>query len=98
MQKAQRPKPREPKATVDGNASGDGPGLGRKRKRTPEWEREYHQIWKTVNELGAEQFTGKDKKAYDARKISERGGRVSELCMRWGPCLVLMMGTIADEA
>lgn len=29
-----------------------------------------------MNDLGAEQFTGKDKKAYEARKIVERGGRV----------------------
>ena len=53
-------------------------GTGRKRQRAPSWEREYQQIWKTVNDLGAEQFTGKDKKAYEARKIVERGGRVSE--------------------
>lgn len=30
-----------------------------------------------MTDLGAEQFTGKEKRAYEARKIVERGGRVS---------------------
>lgn len=33
-----------------------------------------------MTDLGAEQFTGKEKKAYEARKIVDRGGRVSSLC------------------
>ena len=52
-------------------------GAGGKRPRAPSWEREYQQIWKSVYDLGAEQFAGKDKRAYEARKIVERGGRVS---------------------
>ena len=52
-------------------------GAAGKRPRAPSLEREYEQIWKSVYDLGAEQFTGKDKKAYEARKIVERGGRVS---------------------
>lgn len=74
---AKRPKPRFLKPSLDGKTSKDDDAAGRKRPRAPEWEREYQQIWKTVNELGAEQFTGKAKKAYEARKIVERGGRVS---------------------
>lgn len=82
VSQAKRPKPRTPKTSPVGDAPSDNAatasgGVGRKRPRTPSWEREYQKIWKTVNELGAEQFTGKEKKAYEARKIVERGGRVS---------------------
>lgn len=82
MSQAKRPKPRTPKTSPVGDARSDNAattsgGVGRKRPRTPSWEREYQHIWKTVNDLGAEQFTGQEKKAYEARKIVERGGRVS---------------------
>ena len=43
----------------------------------PSWKREYQQIWKSVYDLGVEPFTRKDKRAYEARKIVERGSRVS---------------------
>jgi hypothetical protein len=32
-------------------------------------------IWKSVNELGAEQFTGRQKRAHEERKITSAGGR-----------------------
>ncbi|CAN0382846.1 unnamed protein product [Hapterophycus canaliculatus] len=78
--KAKRPKPRQ--TTGNGDATDrsgreEAAGTGRKRPRAPSWERDYQQIWKAVTDLGAEQFTGKEKKAYEARKIVERGGRVS---------------------
>lgn len=83
MSQAKRPNPRTPKADVgdrsDRAATTSDSVAGRKRPRAPSWEREYQQIWKTVNDLGAEQFTGKDKRAYEARKIVERGGRVRAL-------------------
>ncbi|CBJ27172.1 hypothetical protein Esi_0058_0057 [Ectocarpus siliculosus] len=78
-----RPKPRKT-ARVDGGdvtkrsdgaAGAAAGGGGRKRPRAPSWERDYQQIWKAVTDLGSEQFTGKEKKAYEARKIVERGGR-----------------------
>lgn len=72
---AKRPKPKKiPGGTSDRS---DRDPAGKKRPRAPSWERDYQQIWKAVTDLGAEQFTGKEKKAYEARKIVERGGRVS---------------------
>lgn len=83
--KVKRPKARANKSSIDrGDDGANTPregrgasGIGGKRPRAPSWEREYQQIWKSVYDLGAEQFTGKDKRAYEARKIVEMGGRVS---------------------
>lgn len=79
-QEKKLPNPRK-KARVDGGdgtkrSDGAAGAGGRKRPRAPSWERDYQQIWKAVTDLGSEQFTGKEKKAYEARKIVERGGRV----------------------
>ncbi|CAM9363729.1 unnamed protein product [Ectocarpus sp. 13 AM-2016] len=82
LKEKNRPKPRKT-ARVDGGdvtkrsdgAAAAGGAGGRKRPRAPSWERDYQQIWKAVTDLGSEQFTGKEKKAYEARKIVERGGR-----------------------
>lgn len=75
--KAKRPKPK--RTLGDASDRADRDPTGKKRPRAPSWERDYQQIWKAVTDLGAEQFTGKEKKAYEARKIVERGGRVSSL-------------------
>ena len=74
---AKRPKPK--RALGDASRADVDPAA-KKRPRAPSWERDYQQIWKAVTDLGAEQFTGKEKKAYEARKIVDRGGRVSSLC------------------
>ncbi|CAN0113515.1 unnamed protein product, partial [Scytosiphon promiscuus] len=77
-QTVKRPKPKRAPVSSDGDRpdrGDEGGGAGRKRPRAPSWERDYQQIWKAVTDLGAEQFTGKEKKAYEARKIVERGGR-----------------------
>lgn len=84
VQEKKRPKPRKTARVdggdvakrSDGEAAAAAGGGGRKRSRAPSWERDYQQIWKAVTDLGSEQFTGKEKKAYEARKIVERGGRV----------------------
>lgn len=77
---AKRPVPRTRRGSPADGAAATGDsgetGVGRKRQRTQPWETEYQKIWKTVTDLGAEQFTGRDKKEYEARKIVERGGRV----------------------
>ncbi|CAM9671872.1 unnamed protein product [Discosporangium mesarthrocarpum] len=59
--------------TPEGRGS-DGNG-GRKRPRSPSYEQEYAQIWKSVTDLGAEQFTGKKKREYEKNKILEIGGK-----------------------
>lgn len=74
---------------MSGGASdlADRAPAGKKRPRTPSWERDYQQIWKDVTDLGAEQFTGKEKKAYEARKIVERGGKVQDFSLFWSSWL-----------
>lgn len=48
-----------------------------------------------MTDLGSEQFTGKEKKAYEARKIVERGGRVGDggllngFVLIWPCCVVV---------